>query len=232
MASADLIIDIIVIMLPMPILWTLQLKTSKKVLLTAIFGLGFMYENFRAYCKYSVMRLTTKSIIAITCVRIKYMLELDPTDITYTFAPLALIAAIVPLLGIINASLPTMRPALERIFGPRWRFGSSGGSSGRRRWYKYNSREPRHQSGTEENNNERRDSETEFPLVTIGGTLTLLLLQQVESTLMLTSRTMQVLSIPSKPKPDQVGYRSQEIGKLARLTPSRREANRQMGSCR
>lgn len=42
MASADLIIDIIVIVLPMPILWTLQLKTSKKILLTAIFGLGFM----------------------------------------------------------------------------------------------------------------------------------------------------------------------------------------------
>lgn len=101
------------------------------------------------------------------------MLELDPTDITYTFAPLALIAAIVPLLGIINASLPTMRPALERMFGPSWRFGSSGGSSGRRRWYKYNASKPRNLSGTEENNNHRRESETEFPLVTIGGTLTL-----------------------------------------------------------
>lgn len=198
----------------MPILWTLQLKTSKKVLLTAIFGLGFMYGNSHAFNKYSVMKLTTKSIIAITCVRIKYMLELDPTDITYTFAPLALIAAIVPLLGIINASLPTMRPALERIFGPRWRFGSSGGSSGRRRWYKYNnSREPRHQSGTEENNNQRRDSETEFPLVTIGGTLTLLLRQHLASTLTLMSGTMQAQPIPSKPKHDQVGYRLQEIGK-------------------
>ncbi|KAH8788357.1 hypothetical protein F5883DRAFT_635253 [Diaporthe sp. PMI_573] len=151
MASADLIIDIIVILLPMPILWTLQLKTSKKVLLTAVFGLGFF-------------------IIGITCVRIKYMLELDPTDITYTFAPLALIAAIVPLLGIINASLPTMRPALEEIFGPKWKFGSSGGSSGRRRWYKYHSRDARHASGTEESNNQRRNSDTEFPLVTIGGT--------------------------------------------------------------
>ncbi|KAG6362866.1 hypothetical protein INS49_007961 [Diaporthe citri] len=168
MASADLIIDIIVILLPMPILWTLQLRTSKKILLTAIFGLGFMYEFHTCY-EYAVMKLTATSIIGITCVRIKYMLELDPTDITYTFAPLALIAAIVPLLGIINASLPTMRPALERIFGPKWRFGSSGGSSGRRRWYKYNSRDPRHLSGTEENNNQRRDSETE--LVTIGGTV-------------------------------------------------------------
>lgn len=172
MASADLIIDIIVILLPMPILWRLQLRTSKKILLTAVFGLGFMYEDFRARHKYTVMKLTATSIIGITCVRIKYMLELDPTDITYTFAPLALIAAIVPLLGIINASLPTMRPALERIFGPKWRFGNSGGTSGRRRWYKYNSRDPRHLSGTEENNNQIGDSEAEFPLVTIGGKLT------------------------------------------------------------
>ncbi|KAG8165136.1 hypothetical protein KVR01_005411 [Diaporthe batatas] len=151
MASADLIIDVIVILLPMPILWTLQLKTSKKILLTAVFGLGFV-------------------IIGITCVRIKYMLELDPTDITYTFAPLALIAAIVPLLGIINASLPTMRPALEEIFGPKLNIGSGGSSSGRRPWYKYHSRDARHVSGMEESNNQRRNSDTEFPLVTIGGT--------------------------------------------------------------
>lgn len=151
MASADLIIDIIVILLPMPILWTLQLKTSKKVLLTAVFGLGFF-------------------IIGITCVRIKYMLELDPTDITYTFAPLALIAAIVPLLGIINASLPTLRPALEKMFGPKLSFGDSGGNSERRRWYKYHSRDAKNVSGTEESNKRRRNSDTEFPLVTIGGT--------------------------------------------------------------
>ncbi|POS69299.1 hypothetical protein DHEL01_v212308 [Diaporthe helianthi] len=149
MASADLIIDIIVILLPMPILWTLQLKTSKKVLLTAVFGLGFF-------------------IIGITCVRIKYMLELDPTDITYTFAPLALIAAIVPLLGIINASLPTLRPALEKMFGPKLSFGDSGGNSERRRWYKYHSRDAKNVSGTEESNKRRRNSDTEFPLVTIG----------------------------------------------------------------
>lgn len=118
------------------------------------------------------------------------MLELDPTDITYTFAPLALIAAIVPLLGIINASLPTMRPALEEIFGPKWNFGSTGGSSGRRRWYKYHSKDARHVSGTEESNDQRRNSDTEFPLVTIGGTLNLRpapdVLQSLRSESMLT----------------------------------------------
>lgn len=173
MASADLIIDIIVIVLPMPILWRLQLRTSRKVLLTAIFGLGLMYGSLLACHKYIIMKLTAQSIIAITCVRIKYMLALDANDITYSFAPLALIAAIVPLLGIINACLPTMRPALEKLLGIKLRIGTGGGSSGRRRWYKYYSRDHRQLSGTEENNNQRRDSETEFPLVTIGGTVNL-----------------------------------------------------------
>lgn len=136
------------------------------------------------------------------------MLELDPTDITYTFAPLALIAAIVPLLGIINASLPTMRPALEEIFGPKWKFGSGGGSSGRRRWYKYHSRDARHISGTEESNNQRRNSDTEFPLVTIGGTVTSHAtpeaLQFFESELMLTSGTLKAQSMAQNPERDKV----------------------------
>ena len=154
--------------------------------------------------------LTVTRIIAITCVRIKYMLELDSADITYTFAPLALIAAIVPLLGIINASLPTMRPALERIFGPKWRLGSSG----IRRWYKYPPRDPRNFSGTEDNSNQRTDSETEFPLVTIGGTLDFnpTSRRSIARSSMLTSGTIQAQSMKHDPTHDKVGYRLQEIG--------------------
>jgi hypothetical protein len=40
-AATDLIIDVIVILLPMPVLWNLQLRTAKKIALTFIFGLGF-----------------------------------------------------------------------------------------------------------------------------------------------------------------------------------------------
>lgn len=43
LASTDLTIDIIVILLPMPIFWRLQLATAEKVSLTFIFGLGFLY---------------------------------------------------------------------------------------------------------------------------------------------------------------------------------------------
>lgn len=97
LASTDLTIDVIILLLPMPVLWGLQLPTPKKIALTFVFGLGF-------------------GIIAITSVRIKYFFELDPADITYTFSKIALLSSMVPILGIINANLPILGPAFKHIF--------------------------------------------------------------------------------------------------------------------
>ncbi|KAL7625749.1 hypothetical protein AAE478_004972 [Parahypoxylon ruwenzoriense] len=96
-ASTDLGIEVIVIALPMPVLWSLQLPRPKKIALTFVFGLGFV-------------------IISITAVRIKFMLELDYSDSTFSISRMALLSAAVPLLGIINASLPVMVPAFRRVF--------------------------------------------------------------------------------------------------------------------
>lgn len=41
-AVTDLIIDVIVISLPLPVLWKLQLPLGRKVALIAIFALGFL----------------------------------------------------------------------------------------------------------------------------------------------------------------------------------------------
>ena len=41
-ASTDLVVDVIVIVFPMPILWNLQMKMAKKIALTFIFALGFV----------------------------------------------------------------------------------------------------------------------------------------------------------------------------------------------
>ncbi|KAI1872173.1 uncharacterized protein JN550_003892 [Neoarthrinium moseri] len=118
MASADLAIDIVVLILPMPILWGLQLPAARKVALTFVFGLGFI-------------------IIFITSIRLKFFLELDPFDFTYTFSKIALLSTLVPLLGITNANLPIMGPAFQRIFRSslltsQTRKSSNTGSSGSR----------------------------------------------------------------------------------------------------
>ena len=39
-ACINLAIDILIVALPMPVLWNLQLVTKKKIILSAIFGMG------------------------------------------------------------------------------------------------------------------------------------------------------------------------------------------------
>lgn len=41
-ACINMGIDVVIIILPMPMLWSLQLPTRKKVALTAIFGMGVL----------------------------------------------------------------------------------------------------------------------------------------------------------------------------------------------
>ena len=38
-----MIVDVMIIALPMPVVWRLQLATKKKVALTVTFGLGLVY---------------------------------------------------------------------------------------------------------------------------------------------------------------------------------------------
>jgi hypothetical protein len=95
--STDLGVEILVILLPMPLLWKLQMPTGRKIALMFVFGLGFF-------------------IIGITAYRIKPMLALDPTDLTYSLSTIGVFASLVPLLGIINANLPLLAPAYKKIF--------------------------------------------------------------------------------------------------------------------
>ncbi|KAI2602125.1 hypothetical protein GGR54DRAFT_654536 [Hypoxylon sp. NC1633] len=95
-ASIDLIIDTVIILLPMPTLWSLQLAIFKKLALTFIFGVGFI-------------------IIAITSTRLRFFPVIED-DITYSYSQFALLSSLVPLLGILNANLPITPPAIKKIF--------------------------------------------------------------------------------------------------------------------
>lgn len=46
-AVFNLILDVTVVVLPMPILWGLQMPTKKKVVLSGIFGMGIAYDTLR-----------------------------------------------------------------------------------------------------------------------------------------------------------------------------------------
>jgi hypothetical protein len=48
-SSTDLGIDILVILLPMPVLWGLQMPKAKRIALMFVFGLGFLLVNPKVY---------------------------------------------------------------------------------------------------------------------------------------------------------------------------------------
>ena len=57
----NLLIDITVVVLPMPVLWGLQMATGRKISLSGIFGLGIMYVQFSSLNRNPPSFLLTKT---------------------------------------------------------------------------------------------------------------------------------------------------------------------------
>ncbi|RDL41292.1 uncharacterized protein BP5553_01271 [Venustampulla echinocandica] len=94
-AIINLLVDFAIVFLPMPMLWGLQMKTSRKVALTFIFGLGF------GICIISILR-----VVAIQ--------ELDYSDVSYNIVWDTMWTVLEPTLGVINACLPMLQPVASK----------------------------------------------------------------------------------------------------------------------
>ncbi|KAJ6024063.1 hypothetical protein N7540_004860 [Penicillium herquei] len=94
----NLSIDTFIVVLPMPLVFNLQMILSKKIPVAAMFSLG-----------------------ALTCVisllRVVWLWTWNLADLTYTVTPGAIYSVLEPTLGVVNACLPTIKPAINRIFG-------------------------------------------------------------------------------------------------------------------
>ncbi|KAL3455726.1 hypothetical protein BJX64DRAFT_297339 [Aspergillus heterothallicus] len=91
----NLVTDVIVLVLPMPSLFKLQMAMYKKVTLIAVFGLGVV-------------------TCVISALRISVLSTMDFADITYTMPKANIFSGIEPCLAVILASVPMMRPLLGR----------------------------------------------------------------------------------------------------------------------
>ncbi|RDL41339.1 Uncharacterized protein BP5553_01318 [Venustampulla echinocandica] len=97
-AIVNLAIDLSIVALPMPVLWSLKMAKKKKMAISAILCLGLC-------------------ICAITAARIQSVLNLDPMDFTYTVVEDTIFGGLELELGIINACLPILRPLFSKAFG-------------------------------------------------------------------------------------------------------------------
>ncbi|KAL6713508.1 hypothetical protein ACLMJK_008973 [Lecanora helva] len=92
----NLLLDVAVVILPMPVLWGLQMALSRKVQLSGMFGLGII-------------------ICVLTLVRVKISSENHVNNAQEVYSQVAFYTNLEALLGVINACLPVMKPVFMKL---------------------------------------------------------------------------------------------------------------------
>lgn len=122
----NLLTDVVVLVLPMPYLYRLQMRTYKKVVLMGVFGIGLLYvssrpSNFVSPPLDREVNVTGANIgfqISSTCVvsgiRINTLSTMEFADITYSMPPANIFSGLEPSVAVILACVPLMRPLLGR----------------------------------------------------------------------------------------------------------------------
>lgn len=94
-----MVTDFLIFMLPMPVVWTIRLPRKQKLILSGVFGFGFLV------CFISILRL-------IQLVRA----NADTSDFTYVAAELSYLTAVEVNGAIVCACVMTLKPLLARVF--------------------------------------------------------------------------------------------------------------------
>ncbi|MCJ1473366.1 hypothetical protein MMC13_002017 [Lambiella insularis] len=112
----NLLLDAMVLSLPFPMLWRLQMDAKTKISLCLIFTLGFFV------CAVSIIRITNISAFG------------SGADPTWGATGIYIWSQVEPACGIIGASLPCMRPLISRRYLPWGTRASSGYASNGSPW--------------------------------------------------------------------------------------------------
>ncbi|KXG53583.1 uncharacterized protein PGRI_006330 [Penicillium griseofulvum] len=102
-AAANVVTDGIILLVPIPLVWKLQMRKTQKVMLSGIFLLGGF-------------------VCIASIVRIYYMTFLkNSADVTWIMGDVFIWSSVEPSIGIVCACLPTLHPLLRsflaRVFG-------------------------------------------------------------------------------------------------------------------
>ncbi|PLN79473.1 hypothetical protein BDW42DRAFT_172895 [Aspergillus taichungensis] len=93
----NLVTDLMVMALPVPYIWKLQLSTAKKIALSLVFCMGLL-------------------VSVISIVRLSSLMAIDFNDITYSVQMGVMWTVLEPELAIICANMPLMKTVLARAF--------------------------------------------------------------------------------------------------------------------
>ncbi|KAI4268066.1 MAG: hypothetical protein L6R38_007976 [Xanthoria sp. 2 TBL-2021] len=100
-ASLNIVTDVALLILPMPVVWNLKIERSQKFAVSGIFLLGGL--SFVSVCVASIIRAP-------------YLNQVVTVDPQWTSVNASIWSVIEPGVGIICASLPSMGPILRKAF--------------------------------------------------------------------------------------------------------------------
>ncbi|MCJ1286890.1 hypothetical protein MMC26_006236 [Xylographa opegraphella] len=91
----NVILNAVILVLPLPMIWTLQIERSQKIALSSVFLLGGF-------------------IVIVSIVRVVILNGLEEVDITWEFVNAGLWTSVEPAIGVCSACLPIMRSLFIR----------------------------------------------------------------------------------------------------------------------
>lgn len=111
----NVIIDVTMVILPMPMVWRLHMASQKKIALTAVFAVGILYVSaFRHF--YFIILTAWNRVCVITIIRIVIAVQFNINDYTYDIAKVSILTDLETYMGMIVACLPTFPPAFKRLY--------------------------------------------------------------------------------------------------------------------
>ena len=110
----NLAIDLAMIILPMPMVWQLQMSQQRKIALSVVFGLGILYM-IPSEPPRSIILMTNDRICTITIIRVVIAVQFDFDDYTYDIAKIGIVTDLETCMGIIVACSPMFPPTFNRI---------------------------------------------------------------------------------------------------------------------
>ena len=102
------------IILPMPMVWQLQMSQQRKIALTVVFALGILYV-IRSRPSRSIVLMKSGRVCTITIIRVVIAIQFNIDDFTYDIAKISTLTALETCMGIIVACLPMFPPTFKRI---------------------------------------------------------------------------------------------------------------------
>jgi len=114
----NILLDSSMVIMPMPVLWSLRMDVKRKLALSIVFGVGVL-------------------ICVLSVLRVAFIQATQKKATSFTSVAYGSLAILEPLLGIVNACMPFLKPILVRFWPSTMAATMSYGQSGSSRAFRY-----------------------------------------------------------------------------------------------